>query len=42
MLQRVKTQALVPCTVQQVLQAQQIGETFKIGDVEIHQVGCYI
>ncbi|XP_062467427.1 replication protein A 32 kDa subunit [Pezoporus occidentalis] len=36
--QRLRSQNIVPCTVSQLLAAEQVEETFRIGDVEIAQV----
>ncbi|XP_042649617.1 replication protein A 32 kDa subunit isoform X2 [Tyto alba] len=36
--QRVRSQNIVPCTVSQLLAAEQVDETFRIRDVEISQV----
>uniref|UniRef100_A0A8B9BVT7 Replication factor A protein 2 n=2 Tax=Anser TaxID=8842 RepID=A0A8B9BVT7_9AVES len=37
-LQRARSQNIVPCTVSQLLAAEQVDETFRIRDVEISQV----
>lgn len=37
--QRARSQNIVPCTVSQLLAAEQVEETFRIRDVEISQVG---
>ncbi|KAM6335073.1 replication protein A 32 kDa subunit [Alca torda] len=36
--QRMRSQSIVPCTVSQLLAAEQVDETFRIRDVEISQV----
>ncbi|GAB0199638.1 replication protein A 32 kDa subunit [Grus japonensis] len=36
--QRIRSQNIVPCTVSQLLAAEQVDETFRIRDVEISQV----
>ncbi|XP_065553859.1 replication protein A 32 kDa subunit [Lathamus discolor] len=36
--QRLRTQNIVPCTVSQLLAAEQVEETFRVGEVEISQV----
>ncbi|NWS22615.1 RFA2 protein, partial [Pachyramphus minor] len=38
--QRSRSQNIVPCTVSQLLAAEQVDETFRICDVEISQVGA--
>lgn len=38
-LQRSRSQSIVPCTVSQLLAAEQVDEAFRIHDVEISQVG---